>query len=291
MVHLIPLLLSLPLIQADNPPPRLQAEHPAYEFRVGEMSGYVRPIGHHHGLIIHGHQNKPVTKQTMCTMNLEHYVSAEGHGQFVPRKVELQSYKVEGQTVTIDFAPTEEWKVRSSLQYDFTPVDFIDVTFTFRFDADYRSFEAFVASYMQSRVPPLVKTGGLWLRLQPERAWQMFLCKTREHAALVTDGRWGWFPPSLQSKVVDGVYDLPILVTRDDDTGYALIQLADPRECMAVSPNTFAPAHDLSFMGHDVSAGDVVTVPVRIHYMKIDSMEPVEALYRQFCKDRGIPVE
>ncbi|MFH1737927.1 MAG: hypothetical protein ABIH23_02880, partial [bacterium] len=145
--------------------------------------------------------------------------------------------------------------------------------------------------YMQSYVPPLVKTGGIWLRLQPERAWQMFLTKSDEHAALVIDGRWSWFPPSLRPKVVDGVYDLPVLVTLDDDTGYALVQMVDPRECMALSPNTFAPAHDLSLIGHGVKAGDVVTVPIRIQYLKIESMKDVEALYTQFCRDLQIPLE
>ncbi|HQO34918.1 MAG TPA: hypothetical protein PLG59_09665, partial [bacterium] len=84
---------------------------------------------------------------------------------------------------------------------------------------------------------------------------------------------------------------LPVLVTRDDETGYALIQMADPRECMGLSPNTFAPAHDLSLVGHDVKSGDEVSVPIRLYYRKIDSMTEVEDLYNQFRKDLGIPEE
>ena len=89
-MNILPLILGFSCIRAEPVPPRLKADQPVFEFRVGEMQGFVRPIGHHHGLVITGHQNQPVTKQGLCTMNLEHYVSADGHGQFVPRKVELQ---------------------------------------------------------------------------------------------------------------------------------------------------------------------------------------------------------
>lgn len=289
MTALLNLLLGLCVTQANEAEVHLVTERPVYEFKVGDMHGYVRPIGHHHGLIINGHANQPITKARMCTMNLEHYVCADGHGPFVPRKTELQSYRVEGQRLTIDFAPTEEWKLESSLEYDFSSSEYIDVTFTFRFAKDYRNFEAFVASYMHNPVPPLLKTDGIWLRLQPERGWQMFAAKSAEHAKMVEDGRWSWFPDSLRSKVIDTFYDLPVLVTRDDTTGYALIQMVDPRECMGLSPNTFAPAHDLSLIGHDVKEGDVVIVPVRLLYRQIESMDEVEALYEEFLSDRNIP--
>ncbi len=269
----------------------LLGEKPVYEFKAGEMRGFVRPIGHHHGLIIHGPNNTPVTKQGGCTINLEHYVSADGHGQFVPRKEELQTYEIDGQTLTIHFAPFEEWKIHSSLKYDFSSGEHIDITFSFRFEADYNAFEAFVASYMHSRVPPLAKMGGRWIRLQPERGWQMFLPKTPRHGEYVLDGRWGWFPSGLKPHLVHSVYDRPILVTRDENSQYALIQLVDPRECMALSPNNFAPAHDLSLVGHDVKKGETVTVPIRLHYQKIDDMVEVEKLYNQFRKDRAIPEE
>ena len=269
----------------------LLIDRPVYEFKCGEMQGFVRPIAHHHGLVIYGPGNRPITRQGGCTMNLEHYVAAgKLHGNFVPRREELQSYEVGDHVLTIHFAPTEEWKVRSSLQYDFHSDAFIDVTFTFQFDAGYNGFEAFVASYMHSRVPPLVKTGGRWIRLQPERNQQMFLPRTPELGRMVLDGRWDWFTGSLRPHLTEGVYDLPVMVTRDEEEEYALIQMADPRECMALSPNNFAPAHDLSLVGHDVKAGETVTVPIRLLYQKIQNLEEVEKLYQDFCRDREIPL-
>lgn len=270
--------------------PVLRTKEPVLEFQMNEMHGSVRAVHHHHGLVVYGnHNNQPVTKHRMCTMNLEHYVAAGIHGQFVPRKTELQSYKRDELTLTIHFAPTDEWKVESALQYDFRNPDFIDVTFTFKFGADYEDFEAFVASYMQSYVPPLIKRDGAWVRFQPERNQQMFLPKTEAHGEMVFDGRWSWFSSRLVPARIEGVYELPVMVTRDEDTGYALVQLIDPRECMALSINNFAPAHDVSLIGHDVKAGQTVTVPVRIHYRKIERLAEVEELYKRFCEDRGIP--
>ncbi len=269
----------------------LLASKPVYEFKVGDMQGFVRPIGHHHGLIIYGPNNTPVTKLGGCTINLEHYVSAEGHGQFVPRKEELQSYEIGNQTLTIRFKPFEEWQIHASLKYDFSSGKHIDITFSFRFEQDYQDFEAFIASYMHSRVPPLVKTGGRWIRLQPERNWQMFLPKTPQHGEFVLDGRWSWFPGGLKPHLVHSVYDLPVMVTRDENSKYALIQMTDPRECMALSPNNFAPAHDLSLIGHDVKKRETIIIPIRLCYQKIDRLEEVEQLYTQFCRDFSIQLK
>lgn len=267
----------------------LITDKPVYEFTSGIMRGFVRPLGHYHGLVIYGPNNIPITRLGGCTINLEHYVAADKmHGQFVPRDKVKQSYETAENSITIHFEPYEEWKIHSSLKFDFSSDDYIDAEFTFTFGQDYEKFEAFIASYMHSRVPPLLKMNGEWIRLQPEGNWQMFLPKTKQHGELVMDGRWDWFPDWLEPHVVNEVYDIPVIVTRDEDNPFALIQMIDPSECMALSPNNFAPAHDFSLIGRDVKAGETVKIPVRLVYKELKSMNEIEELYRTFLADHEI---
>ena len=61
-----------------------------------------------------------------------------------------------------------------------------------------------------------------------------------------------------------------------------LIQMAEQRNCLALSPNLFAPAHDFSLFGESVRAGDVKHARIRLIYRAPESLEEAEALYQEF---------
>jgi hypothetical protein len=259
-----------------------------YEFDWGELQGFIRAGGHHHGLIItQGAEGKPVTRKRACTLNLEHYSQAGKTAPFLPRDEKLHSHKKEGDTVTLTVAETPEWPLVSTIRYDLSQKDVISVTFTFEFHRDFPQFEGFVASYMADRTPPLIKAGGEWVRPMPETRYQMFIPRNDTFASWPLDGRWSWFPDTLHPIVSKLRYDIPVFVTRDDETQWALIQMVDPEGISALSPNTFAPAHDLCLVGRDVKAGEKVSVPVHLLYRQVERMEQVEEWYAEFLKSLG----
>lgn len=286
VILLSPLLLVSPPSEAQQKP--ALAASTLFDFSRPDMKGYIRATGHHHGLIItQGADGRPVTKDRMCTLNLEHYSETGRSAPFLPRNERLHTFEREGDRVTLIVSATDEWSIQSRVLYDLTHPDHITVTFSFEFQRDFSKFEAFVASYMADWTPPLIKCGGEWMRPFPEKRFQMFVPKDDEVAAWPPDGRWGWFPESLKPKVSGLRYDIPVLVSRDDKSGWAMIQMVDPDGVRALSPNTFAPAHDLCLVGRDVRAGEKVSVPVRLLYRQVERMEQVEAWYGEFLTDLG----
>lgn len=261
-------------------------DSPIFEIQWNELKGYIRATGHHHGLIFtEGQDGQPVTKGRMCTLNLEHYSETGKTAPFLPRDESLHSHKKEGDIVVLTVAETEEWPLVSTITYDLTHSDYITVTFAFEFHRDFPEFEAFVASYMADWTPPLIKAGGTWVRPFPEKRYQMFVPRDDSVAGWPLDGRWGWFPESLNPIVSPLRYDIPVLVSRNDATQWALIQMVDPERISALSPNTFAPAHDLALVGRDVKKGETVSVPVRLLYRKVERLEQVEEWYEEFLND------
>jgi hypothetical protein len=257
-----------------------------HEFRSGELVGAIRPLGHHHGLIFVGRGGVPITRPGACTMNLEHYCETGRCGVFTPRDAVLQSYKVGDDWLTIQFAPTEDWKVKSLLTYQVRDAGVTDITFTFDFLADYPRFEAFIASYFHGRRLPFVHAGGRWVRPVIQPPEQLFFARDDAVAPIVTDGRWDWLARgNLCAALDERRYDLPLTVHFDDHTGWAFLQMVEEAMCPAVSVNTFAYAQDFSLVGQDVIVGKQVRVRARTIYRQISDLDDLIADYRQFEKD------
>jgi hypothetical protein len=285
----IAVLLVAPWMQIDSSAGEVRPAvdpSPVFEIRWGELRGFIRATGHHHGLIFtEGADGEPITKGRMCTLNLEHYSETGKTGPFLPRKESLHSYEREGDVFTLTVDATDEWPLVSRVRYDLSNEEFIEVTFKFEFQRDFPQFEAFVASYMHRWTPPLIKCSGEWVRPFPEKRYQMFVPREDAVAGWPLDGRWGWFTGSLRPKVSSLRYDIPVMVSRDDATEWSLIQMVPPEMISALSPNTFAPAHDLCLVGRDVKAGETVSVPVRLLYRQVPRMEMVEEWYEEFLQD------
>ena len=259
---------------------------PCFEFTTGKCRGFIRPKGHYHGLVLTaGVDGAPLTRSGACTLNLEHYCARGRGGPFVPRDHVRQEFETSDHSVTITFHPGDDWHLTSRIRYEVFDDARFDVTFHFAFAADYTDFEAFIASYIARREPPYVHLKDGWWRPSIIGSQQMFILLDGHRRSLVTDGRWDWLLKRRHTvPVPSGVADLPIFVTRDDSTGWSLIQLIEPGGAFALSPNVFAPAHDLALVGRSVKSGEQVAVRVRLLYRQISDFAQVTDLYDEFLR-------
>jgi len=254
------------------------------EVRTGNLRGAIRPMGELHGLILAGERDVPITRPFRATMNLEHYCEEGRYGKFVPRLAVAQAYEVEPRDVIVHFAPHPEWAVTSTLRYTVRDDAAFDILFSFVFGRSYRRFEAFIASYFAGERIPYVAAGGKCVRPTIKRGAQLFFPRDSDARRQVDDGRWGFLKAggTLFAEADPHDYDAPITIHRDDETGWAFVQMVDRRECAAVSANTFAWAQDFSLVGRDVAAGERIDVRARVVYRKLDAPEDALALYRAF---------
>ena len=268
-------------------------DRPLFEFVTPSISGFIRPYGHMHGLVItHDAEGRPVTDPGKCFMNLEHYEASGQQGLFVPRDQCLHTCKVGADWLEIAFSQTNDWKVLSWIVYQFIAQDTIDITFKFTFGDTFLNFEGFIASYMiPGTNPPWIKMGGIWI--QPEVRLnvreQLFIAREKKFMNVVNDQRWDiLFARGYAYRVLREFYDIPVMVTLGNKTlaEPAIIQMIEPEQCFALSPNRFAPAHDFSIIGRDVRAGETISVKARLIYRKINSFQEIEQLYADFCSSQ-----
>ena len=258
-------------------------ENPVYEFRICELSGFIRPRGHYHGLMLFA-RGRPITRPGACTLNLEHYCArGDGSGRFVPRNECRTQYTVGKDRLSIQFQETAQWKVRSELTYQFRADDCIDITFDFAFSRSYERFEAFIASYFYERRIPFLHIGETWVRPQSEPGAQLFFARDDNASTDVVDGRWDWLRDNKLFAADDGrKYTSPLAVAWNPDTHWALIQMIESAKCPSISVNTFAYAQDFSLIGADVHAGRRISARARILYRKVENLDAVVEWYKDW---------
>ncbi len=258
----------------------------AYEFRTGNITGFIRPKGHLHGLILNSDAGIPITSPGACTLNLEHYCSKGKTGAFVPRNDCATYWDVYRDSLIIHFHRTADWLLETSLNYDIRDDGVIDVTFDFEFLQDYTDFEAFIASYFYGQRIPFICANGKWFRPDIRKGEQLFFARDEVSASQVTDGRWEWLGKSGLFATADPrKYSYPMIVSWDEKTKWAFIQMVQEDMCPALSVNTFAYAQDLSLVGKSVKAGEKVQVRIRAIYRQINSPEDTISFYRAFSEE------
>jgi len=254
-----------------------------FEFRAGELEGFIRPRGHHHGLSLFGH-GKPITKLGLCTLNLEHYCARGICAPFLPRVVCRKFHDVSERGLILHFSPTSDWPVASSITYRPDGDSTINVEFDFEFIRRFDAFEAFIASYFHS--PAFIRTTDGWDRPSVGNREQLFFARDDGAAEQVLDGRWNWLDDAgLAVGLDDRRYGSAILVDWDQESGWALAQMVDPALCPSISTNTFANAQDISLVGRDVMEGESVKVRIRVIYRKADDLGIIDDEYGKFLKE------
>jgi glyoxylase-like metal-dependent hydrolase (beta-lactamase superfamily II) len=254
-----------------------------YEFSAGDLQGFIRPRGDHHGLSLIGH-GKPITKPGLCTLNLEHYCASGICAPFLPRVVSRKFYEVSNGGLTLHFSPTSDWPVNSEITYRPDDDSTVNVEFDFEFIRRFDAFEAFIASYFHGSA--YIHTADGWERPAVGGNEQLFFARDDQGAEQVLDGRWSWLGDAgLVAKLDTRRYQSAILVDWDEESGWALAQMVDPALCPSISTNTFADAQDISLIGRDVMEGERVVARVRVIYRKIGELGILEDEYGEFLKE------
>ncbi len=276
---------------------------PAFEINTRELSGFIRPIGEHNGLILSARAAATaITKPGMVTWNLEHYCKTSKGYPFYPRNTAIQGYEQSAPgTFTLKYQPTDEWKVAISDTYSIFKDDRIEVKMELRFEEDYKNFEVFVASYFAPGFQVFLPLAKGWVTPEMEGTEQHFFPRDASARVMIDDGRWNWLAARKYPPVGhDETYAMPLMVSvfrgttppnasplRPEEVGakeghWAWIQMTRPEDCLALSPNVFAPAHDFSLLGADVRKGETRTVRARLLWKKLKNLDEIKPLYENF---------
>ena len=253
-------------------------ENGDYGFQLESLSGFIHPRGDYHGLILQVN-GAPITRPGMCAINLELYLSHDNRsGHFVPS--DESHCEVDGDFLSIDFEETDSWKVHTVLTYYLQADDCIDVTFDFKFSRNYGGFEAFVTSYFDEQHLPFLNIGQEWIQPHIQPKEQLFFTRDDEASVLMLDGRWDWLQDHGHCANDDGrKYTLPVIVTWNERTNFALIQMIELIRCPAVSVNTIAQGQAFSLIGENVRAGERITARARLLCREVTNLDIVTEWY------------
>ena len=256
-----------------------------YEFQMESLSGFIRPHGGCHGLFLLAN-GASLTRPGMCAINLEHYLSHGNRSAHFHSNDESHC-EVDGDCVSMNFEETDSWRVHTVLTYYLKADDCIDMTFDFKFSRNYGGFEAFVASYVNEQHVPFLNIGQEWIQPHVQPKEQLFFTRDDEASVHMLDGRWDWLQEHGRCANDDGrKYTLPVIVTRNESTNFALIQMIELMRCPAISVNTIARGHAFSLIGEDVRAGERTTARARLFYREVTNLDAVTEWYEAWDTER-----
>ena len=256
-----------------------------YEFQLDSLSGFIRPHGGCHGLFLLAN-GAPLTRSGMCAFNLEHYLSHDNRSAHFLSSDESHC-EVDGDCVSMNFEASDSWKVHTALNYYLKADDRIDVTFDFKIYRSYEGFEAFVASCFDEQYLPFLNIGQEWIQPHIQPKEQLFFTRDDEASVHMLDGRWDWLQEHGRCANDDGrKYTLPVIVTRNERTNFALIQMIELTRCPAISVNTIARGQAFSLIGEDVRAGEQITARARLLYREVTNLDVVTAWYEAWDTER-----
>lgn len=255
----------------------------ALRLNGGPFPAVLRPVGDMHGLIIEklGDAPSPVP-QGRAFLNLEHYLEAGRWAEYLPRRLD-HSVTMDRRHLAIHFPQPKEWPVRAELTYTFDRPGAIDARLDFAFSGKLRQFEVYFTSYIQPAFERSIRVGGKWLRPEISNSEQLLIPRDEKIAGRYTDGRWDFLKG--RTRLADYRFDLPVVISRDDATGWSIVQMIEPAACTHIAPNRFAVGHNFVIGGWDVEEGDRRSARIRLIAAKGLTEADVEKAYDLFLKD------
>jgi len=185
------------------------------------------------------------------------------------------------------------WQADADHPFDLTAVygwsgaDTLDVVTTVTPQRDLPGFEQYLASYHQGFATSFVYAregaeAALVEARQSDGEWQIFP-RDDQAVQLIRDGRWQRQPHPVEW-TVRAPLAAPLGVRRDPATGLAVLVMAPPEDCFAVSTPYGEEGHRsiyLSLFGRDLAAGQAATVRSRLVVARnISDQEAIE-VYRR----------
>ncbi|MEP0843294.1 MAG: hypothetical protein HRF43_11370 [Phycisphaerae bacterium] len=251
----------------------------------GDVTAVLRPVGDMHGVVIEklGDAASPVAPGR-AFLNLEHYLEAGRWAEYLPRKLD-HSVVMDRRRLTIRFPRPPDWPVVSELTYTFTKPGAIDARLDFAFTGKLRQFEVYFTSYFARQYERSIRTKGQWLRPQIGPGEQVLIARDDRVADRFGDGRWGFLKGRI--RLAEERFDLPVMVSRDDATGWTVVQMIEPGACTHIAPNRFAVGHNFIIGGWDVDEGDKRSARIRLITGRNLSDAEVEKEFRAFAEECG----
>jgi len=257
----------------------------------GPFAVLFRPVGDMHGIVIEkmGDAGSPVAPGR-AFLNLEHYLEAGRWAEYLPRKLE-HAVTMDRRHVTIHFPPPADWPVRSELTYTFAKYPAIDARLDFAFTGKVSGFEVYFTSYFARQYERSIRVNGKWMRPEISNSEQLLIPRDEKVAGRYGDGRWDFLKG--RTRLADYRFDWPVMISRDDATGWTVVQMIEPGKCTHIAPNRFAVGHNFIIGGWDAKEGDKRSARIRLMAGKGITEAEVEKAWEAFeeeCREQeGVP--
>lgn len=249
----------------------------------GPLTALLRPVGDMHGVVIEkmGDVASPVAPNR-AFLNLEHYLEAGRWAEYLPRRLD-HSVTMDRRHLTIHFPQPPDWPVRSELTYTFAHYPAIDARLDFTFAGKLTGFEVYFTSYFAPQYERSIRVNGKWVRPEISKSEQLLIPRDDQVAARYGDGRWDFLKG--RTRLADYRFDLPVMISRDDATGWTIVQMIEPDACTHIAPNRFAVGHNFIIGGWDVKAGDKRSARIRLVAGKGITEAEVEKAWQKFADE------
>lgn len=261
---------------------------PLYEFVTGGISGHVRLNDPGRGIEFTSTANgRALPAYSQEVLSLRHYLSIGDSGLLAPRADAACDGKVEKNAVVFSYDRPGKWPVAATARYELLRDGGADATFTFVFSKPLKRFEAGIETLMPKSQPNVyVHSGGAWVRVAAGPQAQKFYPRNTGAAELILDGRWDALRMAGVSLAVEPQgYDYPILVVRDERTGWAFAYMALTEDCSAVWVNGAERAVGMGLLAADVKAQEKAHCRVRVALCQAERLDDTLTHYRQFVQD------
>ena len=273
--------LGITLFAVDTSKPAWKFDPNSLKISSEHITGFLRPVGEMHGLVIEqmGDDASPVAKDRVF-LNREHYLEAGRWAEYLPRQLD-HTVTMNANRLSIQFPQPKDWPVKSTLTYTWTTPDAIDAKLNFTFTGEMTQFEVYFTSYMASQYERSIRVNNEWVRPKISDSEQLLIPRDDRIAGRYEDGRWDFLKG--RTRLSDQRFYLPITVSRDDATGWTIVQMIEPATCTHIAPNRFAVGHNFIIGGWDVKAGETRSAMIRMAFLKNPTTDHIETLYEAFA--------
>jgi hypothetical protein len=288
-----------------------QSDRNSFDFETDQVAGTIRLDGAYHGVsrLMDKRTGRQLIHPKLSALNLYRLMAVNhvlGMPRTMPRTVAADATWAEARWT----AGEAKDEVAARLQvgeltarYEVTAPATIDMTLTVRSQGTFAGFEVFAPNYLDKSLRPHLylqpRTFSGQTAKEPERVRPtvndvfrdtLLVFPRDAHAARrCIDGRWD--RREIQACPVRH-YGHCLAVMADPDDKLAVLLMAQPRHCFAISARYDADndadrltpysAVDFSLFGDDLLPGDVRSVRVRLMLTPLDDWSKPLAIYRSF---------
>ncbi len=245
------------------------------------VTALLRPVGDMHGVVIEKlDETASPTAKGRAFLNLEHYLEKGRCAQYLPRKLD-HTVTMNRRYVTIHFPQAKDWPVVAEMTYTFDTPGAIDARLDFSFTGGLSQFEVYFTSYFAPQYERSIRVKGKWIRPEISSKEQVLIPRDDKIAGRYKDGRWDFLKD--RTRLTEERFDLPVMISRDDKTGWTVVQMIEPGACTHIAPNRFAVGHNFIIGGWDVDKDDKRSARVRLIAGHDLTEAGVEKAYQAFA--------